>query len=69
MEYVPLTAYLKIVHSENEEANDILRIYHIFKENKIEDTVLNVDIALRIFLSMMVSNCSGKRFFSKLKRI
>lgn len=29
----------------------------------------NVEIALRIFLSMMVTNCSGERSFSKLKRI
>ena len=29
----------------------------------------NVHIALRIYLSMMTSNCSGERSFSKLKRI
>lgn len=28
-----------------------------------------VCIALRIFLSMMITNCSGERSFSKLKRI
>lgn len=39
------------------------------KQNKIEDTFPNVEIALRIFLSMMVTNCSGERSFSKLKLI
>ena len=29
----------------------------------------NVHIAFRIYLSMTTSNCSGKRYFSKLKRI
>ena len=29
----------------------------------------NIEIALRIYLSLMVSNCSGERSFSKLKRI
>ena len=29
----------------------------------------NVEVVLRIYLSMMVSNCSGERTFSKLKRI
>ena len=29
----------------------------------------NIEIALRIDLSLMVSNCSGERAFSKLKRI
>ena len=29
----------------------------------------NIDIMLRIYLCMMVSNCSGERSFSKLKII
>ena len=29
----------------------------------------NIEIALRIYLSLMVSNCSGERSFSKLKCI
>ena len=30
---------------------------------------LNIEIALCIYLCLMVTNCSGKRSFSKLKRI
>ena len=37
-------------------------------QNWIE-TFPNVNVALRIYLCMMVSNCSGERSFSKLKRI
>ncbi|KAF2889967.1 hypothetical protein ILUMI_16206, partial [Ignelater luminosus] len=54
MECLHLTEYVKIVQSsENEETNSLSEIYHLLKENKIEDTFPNVEIALRIFLSMM----------------
>lgn len=68
MECLNLTEYLKIVCSENERTNTILQLYQLLKENKIEGTYPNVEIALRIFLSMMIINCSGERSFSKLKR-
>ena len=29
----------------------------------------NMEVALRIYLSLMATNCSGERSFSKLKRI
>lgn len=58
-----LTEYLKLVHGEHEG------IYHILKEYKIEDAFSNVEIRIRIFLSIMVTNCSVERFFSKLKII
>ncbi|KAF2889356.1 hypothetical protein ILUMI_16817 [Ignelater luminosus] len=70
MECLHLTGYLKIVQSsENEETNSLSGIYHLLKENKIEDTFSNVEIASRIFLSMMVTNGSGERSFFKLKKI
>ncbi|KAF2894641.1 hypothetical protein ILUMI_11539 [Ignelater luminosus] len=70
MECLHLTEYLKIVQSsENEETTSFSGIYHLLKENKIKDTFSNVEIALRIFLSMVVTNCRGERFFSKSKRI
>ncbi|KAF2889113.1 hypothetical protein ILUMI_17060 [Ignelater luminosus] len=70
MECLHLTEYLKIVQSsENEETNSLSGIYHLLKKNKIEDTFPNVEIALRIFLSMMVTNCSGEHSLSKLKII
>ena len=36
---------------------------------KPSQTFPNIEIALRIYLSLMVSNCSCERSFSKLKRI
>ena len=33
----------------------------------LDSTFLNVKISLRIFLSLMVSNCTGEQSFSKLK--
>ena len=39
------------------------------KKNEWTQTLLNVDIVLRIYLCMMTSNCSGERSFSRLKRI
>ena len=40
-----------------------------FMENELHLTFPNVYVALRIFLSMAVTNCSAERSFSALKRI
>lgn len=62
--------YLKTAQSsENKDTNSISAIYRLLKENKMDETFPNIEIALRIFLSMMVTNCSGERSFSKLKII
>ena len=45
------------------------QFYVMLKKHKLESTFPNTEIALRIYLSMMVTNCSGERSFSKLKRI
>ncbi len=47
----------------------MLRIYSKIKTDKLDSTFPNIEIALRIFLSMMVTNCTGERSFSKLKLI
>jgi hypothetical protein len=44
-------------------------LYSRIKSNSLESSFPNIEIALRIFLSMMVTNCKGERSFSKLKRI
>ncbi|KAJ8891929.1 hypothetical protein PR048_004488 [Dryococelus australis] len=41
----------------------------LITENSLECCFPNVDTALRIYLSLMVSNCTGERSFLKLKRI
>ena len=38
-------------------------------QNNMKDTFPNTEVVLRIYLSLMVSNCSGERSFSKLNLI
>lgn len=42
-------------------------MYTLLVNKNLKSTFPNVDIILRIYLCMMVSNCSGERAFSKLK--
>ena len=44
-----------------------LHIYRLLVSNNLEAVFPNTVIVFRIYLSMMVSNCSGERSFSKLK--
>ena len=44
-------------------------LYQIIVVDKIQAVFPNVAIALRIFLSMFITNCSAERSFSQLKRI
>lgn len=37
------------------------------KKECLKSTFPNIEVSLRIFLSMMVTNCSGERSFSALK--
>lgn len=46
-----------------------LRLYQFLHEHSLVQTFPNTEIALRIYLSMMVSNSGGERSFSKLKLI
>ena len=39
------------------------------KKHHVESAFLNIFIALRIYLILPVSNCTGERSFSHLKRI
>ena len=44
-------------------------MYRLIVDNKMEIVFPNTWIALRIYLSLMISYCSGERSFSKLRRI
>ena len=46
-----------------------LRMYRLIVANNMEIVFPNTCIALRIYLSLMISNCSSERSFSKLRRI
>ncbi|XP_037797211.1 uncharacterized protein LOC119592460 [Penaeus monodon] len=44
-------------------------LHRLIMDKGVQDTFPNIEIALRIYLVLMVSNCSGERSFSKLKLI
>ena len=44
-------------------------MYTSLIQNNMKDTFLNTEVVLGIYLSLMVSNCSGERSFSKLNLI
>ena len=46
-----------------------LQYYRLLLENSLNVCFPKLDIALRIYLSMMITNCTDERSFSKLKRI
>jgi len=46
-----------------------VRMYLFIVENELHSAFPNTEIALRINLCFMVSNCTGERSFSKLRRI
>ena len=46
-----------------------LHCTQIIKHGKIQAVFPNVETILRLFLCLVVTNCSGERSFSKLKRI
>ena len=46
-----------------------LRIYRLIVAKNMEIVFPNTWIALRIYLSLVISNCSGERSFSKLRHI
>ena len=45
------------------------KIYEILHTQNLTQTFPRIEIALRIILSLMVSNCIGDRSFSKLELI
>lgn len=44
-------------------------LYKLLMDKHVADTFPNVEIMLRMYLVLMVTNCSGERSFSKLKFI
>ena len=51
--------------SESETLIGAAEQYSLLKAYGIEAVFPNVEVALRIYLSLMVSNCSGDRSFSR----
>ena len=69
-ELLQCTKLLKFRLSSNIIKTDVpvkLQYYRLLLENSLDVCFPNLDIALRIYLFMMVTNCSAERSFSKLR--
>ena len=55
-------------NNESKQSKEIM-MYLLLENRDITQTFPNVEIVLRIYLCMLVSNCTGEQSFSKLKRI
>ena len=58
---------LEQIRAREQEHNRELEMLSLLNQCNFTHSFPNVYIALRIYLSMMTSNCSGERSFSKLK--
>lgn len=70
IELVQFSEFAKIF--VNDKADQISHEHFLYKliiEKGVQDTFPNVETVLRLYLVLMVSNCSGERSFSKLKLI
>lgn len=67
-ELVHLTSFAKEYAKDKDQSYEKF-LYQLILEKNLESSFCNAEIALRIYLSMMVTNCSGERSFSKLKII
>ncbi|KYN30170.1 hypothetical protein ALC57_00366 [Trachymyrmex cornetzi] len=61
--------YVKMHHAANNQNLNRQDLYQIIFKDKLNLAFSNVEATLRLFLSLMVTNCSGERLFSGLKRL
>jgi len=55
-----------------EQAKDVSQenfLYQLILQKRVQESFPNVEIALRVYLVLMISNCSAERSFSKMKLI
>ena len=46
-----------------------LRMYQLIRENTMQSCFPNMEILLRMYLCLTITNCTGEHSFSKLRRI
>ncbi|XP_044588849.1 zinc finger MYM-type protein 1-like [Cotesia glomerata] len=68
-ECIHLQYQLKDSSANTEDIRSAQNICNVLHSRSLRDVYPNVDIALRIFLSIPATNCSGERSFSTLKRV
>ncbi|XP_044598426.1 uncharacterized protein LOC123274771, partial [Cotesia glomerata] len=68
-ECIHLHCQLKDSSANTEDIRSAQNIRNVLHLRSLRDVYSNVDIALRIFLSISATNCSGEKSFSTLKRV
>ena len=58
-----------VLLQDQTEQPSMTSLYHIIKSDALESTFPNIEIALRMYLTLMPTKCTGERSFSKLKII
>jgi len=67
-EYIHFQQYCQTAAADSENKTyGAAEQYSLMKADGVESVFQNIEVALRIYLSLMVSNCSGERSFSRLK--
>jgi len=56
-----------LYNKKNEDESTAMHLYRIIKENKLQSTFPNTEIALRMYLSIMAINCTSERSLSKME--
>ena len=57
------------IAKENEEATEVWIFRAAMSNSSLQNTMPNVITILKIFLTIIMTNCSGERSFSVLKRV
>ena len=69
-ELLQFQAFLReFLHQKEEDCTMEQFMYSLIIDKDVQATFPNVEVALKIYLSLMVANCSGERSFTKLKLI
>ena len=71
-EFEHISIFVKELNLKDDEEKTVENpsakmLYKILIDKKLVSTFQNVEVAMRIYLSLMVSDATGERTFSKLK--
>ena len=66
-QYIQFVEFVKLQRTKSE--SNILKIYKELISKEITELFPNMCIIIRIYLTLMISNATGERIFSKLKLI
>ena len=69
LNYDDLCEHLKHHMALDENCKTLPALYRKIVSNNLKSVFPNVEIALRVFMCMMVTNCTGQRSFSRPKLI